>query len=141
MCALALAGCGSKTVTLDDYHTQVVLLPDGAQVRAELMIEAIDLRRGMMFRESLAPDHGMLFLHPAPGQYKYYMYQVRIPLDIVWLDRDKRIVEIAANVPPCPTRASECPQYGGSYAAMYVLELAGGVAAHHGLKTGDTLRF
>ena len=63
------------------------------------------------------------------------MYQVRIPLDIIWMDRYRAIVEIAANAPPCKTVASQCPHYGGnSERAQYVLELAGGMAAKYGLK-------
>jgi uncharacterized membrane protein (UPF0127 family) len=70
------------------------------------------------------------------------MYQVRIPLDIIWMDHDRRIVEISANTPACLSRsAHECPSYGGHEKARYVLELAGGGAALYGLKVGDTLGF
>ena len=42
------------------------------------------------------------------------MYQVKIPLDMVWMDKNRRVVEMAENVPPCKTaKASECPTYGG----------------------------
>jgi uncharacterized membrane protein (UPF0127 family) len=70
------------------------------------------------------------------------MYQVRIPLDILWIDRAHRIVEISADTPPCPVGpASKCPKYGGNEEALFVVELAGGVAAKHGLKFGDMLVF
>ena len=97
--------------------------------------------RGMMFRDSLAPDRGMLFVHPSPGAYVYWMYQVRIPLDIIWMASDHRIVEISADTPPCRTKASECPQYGGHQRSQFVLELAGGMASKYGLKLGDTISF
>ncbi|HOL72477.1 MAG TPA: DUF192 domain-containing protein [Bryobacteraceae bacterium] len=140
--ALALAGCGPKAVTLDEYQTTIVTFPNGKSVRAEMMLRDVDLMRGMMFRDSLPPDRGMLFFHARPGKYQYWMYQVRIPLDIVWMDRTRRIVEISANTPPCTSsKASECPLYGGNFEAQYVLELAGGMAAKYGLRVGDTLRF
>ena len=139
--AVALAGCGPKPVTLEDYNTRVVTLPNGKQVRAEVMIAQADMARGMMFRDALAPDCGMLFLHSAPGEYPYWMYQVRIPLDIIWMDHTRRIVEISADTPPCRTGASQCPTYGGHRPAQYVLELAGGMAAKYGLRVGDTLEF
>jgi uncharacterized membrane protein (UPF0127 family) len=139
--ALALAGCGPKPVTLEDYNTRLVTLPGGRQIRAEVMATEQDMARGMMFRDSLAPDRGMLFLHQATGNYSYWMFQVRIPLDIIWMDSDHRIVEIAANTPPCKTGASQCPSYGGHFPAHYVLELGGGMAARYGLKIGDTLGF
>jgi len=64
----------------------------------------------------------MLSPHTA-GQVKYWMFQCLIPLDIVWMTGDRRIVEISANTPPCPPASSSAP-----YAALQfalVLELAG----------------
>jgi uncharacterized membrane protein (UPF0127 family) len=139
--ALVLWGCGRETATLEDYTARVVSFPNGKQVRAEVMLTEADRSRGMMFRHSIAPDRGMLFFHEASGKYKYWMFQTLIPLDIVWMDRNRRIVEISANTPPCTTEAAECPSYGGNFDALYVLELGGGMAAKYGLKVGDTLRF
>lgn len=139
---LALAGCGPKAVTMEEYQTQLVKLPDGTQIRAETVRNSVDMMRGMMFRDALAPDRGMLFVHQKPERYGYWMYQVRIPLDIVWMDKDGRIVEISANTPPCPSKiASACPSFGGNEIAQYVLELAGGQAARHGLRVGEVLSF
>ncbi len=113
MLALTLAGCGPKRDPLEDYGTRVVTLPSGRQVRAEVLITPQDMARGMMFRDSLAPDRGMLFLHQQPGEYPYWMYQVRIPLDIIWMGPERRIVEISADTPPCKTdRASVRPMAG-----------------------------
>jgi uncharacterized membrane protein (UPF0127 family) len=138
---LALAGCSTKPTTFDEYNTRVVTLPGGKQVRAEVMVSEMDMTRGMMCRDSLAPDRGMLFMHRSPGNYRYWMYQVRIPLDLIWMDHDRQIVEIVADAPPCKTAADQCPTYGGRRRAQYVLELAGGMAARYGLKVGDYLDF
>ena len=105
------------------------------------MVKEQDMMRGMMFRDSLAADRGMLFFHTQPGKYGYWMYQCKFPLDIIWMGADRSIVEIAANCLPCRARASECPKYGGHFQAQYVLELAGGEAARNNLRTGDTLTF
>jgi len=139
--ALTLAGCGPKRDPMEDYGTRMVRLPAGQQVRAEVMINPQDLARGMMFRDSLAADRGMLFLHRELGNYPYWMYQVRIPLDMIWMNSDRRVVEIAADVPPCKTDPAHCPTYGGHFRAQYVLELAGGMAAKYGIKAGDVLEF
>ncbi|HXN45700.1 MAG TPA: DUF192 domain-containing protein, partial [Bryobacteraceae bacterium] len=139
--ALTLAGCGPKRDPMEDYGTRMVKLPGGQQVRAEVLINPQDLARGMMFRDSLAPDRGMLFLHQQPGEYPYWMYHCRIPLDILWMTSERRVVEISANTPPCKTEPNQCPTYGGHYRAQYVLELAGGMAAKYGIKQGDTLEF
>ncbi len=136
-----MAGCGTRPVNEQEFGTQVVGLPSGKQVRVEVMVSAEQLMRGMMFRDSLAPDRGMLFIHGKQDKVGYWMYNVRIPLDIIWMDSNRRIVEISADTPPCKSAVPDCPSYGGHYPAQYVLELAGGMAAKYGLKTGDTLRF
>ena len=140
--SLALSSCtGEKTVSIDDYNTRLVKLPRGQKVRVEVMGDPRDMARGMMFRDSLASDRGMLFLHREPGEYPYWMHDVRIPLDIVWMDPERRVVEIAPDSPPCKTESSLCPTYGGHHRAQYVLELAGGMAARYAIKFGDTLEF
>jgi uncharacterized protein len=139
---LSLCACGSKTSDVDGLNTTEITFPDGKTVVAEAMLRDIDQMRGMMFRDSLAKDRGMLFVHPKEENVPYWMYQVRIPLDIIWMDQQRRIVEIAANTPACTSKSSrDCPSYGGHEKARYVLELAGGGAALYGLKVGDTLSF
>ena len=136
-----ISGCGEQTVSLDELRERMITLPNGDKIRAEVMITPVDVQRGMMFRDSLPRGRGMLFVHGKPDYYKYWMYQVNIPLDIIWMDSGRRIVEIAANAPPCKTQASECPNYGGGELARYVLELAGGEAQRLGLRVGSVLAF
>ena len=136
-----LAGCGSKNDARLLNATEVTF-PNGKTVIAETMLRDVDQMRGMMFRDSLPKDRGMLFVHTADENHPYWMYQVRIPLDIIWMDHSRRIVEISANAPPCPsTSAHDCPNFGGHEKSRYVLELAGGGAAHYSLKVGDQLKF
>jgi len=141
--ALALTGCeGPTTVTEDQFRSREISLPGGKKIRVEVVTHPIDMMRGMMFRDSLAADRGMLFIHGEPGNYSYWMYQVRVPLDIIWMDRSRRIVEISANTPPCKSeKGSECPKYGGTKKALFVLELAGGMAARYRLDVGGEISF
>jgi uncharacterized membrane protein (UPF0127 family) len=135
------AGCGSKN-DAGSLNTTEVTFPNGKTVLVETMLRDVDQMRGMMFRDALAKDRGMLFVHTADENHPYWMYQVRIPLDMIWMDHSRRIVEIAANAPPCPSAsARECPSFGGHEKSRYVLELAGGGAALYGLKVGDQLNF
>jgi uncharacterized membrane protein (UPF0127 family) len=69
------------------------------------------------------------------------MYQCEIPLDIIWMDRNRRIVEMAKGAPPCREVAERCPSYGGTQPSQYVLEVAAGVADAHNLRVGDVLQF
>jgi uncharacterized membrane protein (UPF0127 family) len=133
-------GCEDRT-TLDEFNTRVVTLPDGYKIRAEIMVRPEDVMRGMMFRDSLPPDRGMLFLHGEPGNYPYWMYQVEIPLDIIWMDLTGRIVEMSPNTPPCGAeKASECPNYGGTKVSSIVLEVAAGTIERHNLRVGQRIR-
>lgn len=139
---LCFAACSRSPDPVRDFGSREVTMPDGRTVLAEVLMNPVDMARGMMFRDSLAPDRGMLFIHGGPGRYTYYMFQVKVPLDIVWMDTKRRVAEIAANTPPCPSKsAKECPHYGGHETSQYVLELAGGMAAKHGVQVGSVLNF
>jgi uncharacterized membrane protein (UPF0127 family) len=95
-----------------------------------------------MFRRELAPDRGMIF-HFADNQPRpFWMFQTLIPLDIIWMNEQAVIVEISADTPPCGSPdPNACPNYGGTVASRYVLELAAGQAASHHLTVGGRIRF
>ena len=142
VCVCVICACSTKPTEVEGVNITEVTFPNGKKVVAETMLREIDQMRGMMFRDSLAKDRGMLFVHAADGNYPYWMYQCRISLDIIWMNHERQIVEISANTPPCPsTSARACPTFGGREKARYVLELAGGGAALYGLRVGDTLNF
>jgi uncharacterized protein len=116
-----------------------VVFPDGFVVSVEIAADD-DLRaQGLMFRDHLRPGSGMLFLFPGDEERSFWMKNTKIPLDMIWISSDRRIVGIRENVPPCVTPV--CPGYSpGPVKSRYVLEVAGGVAKQHGLQVGDALR-
>jgi uncharacterized membrane protein (UPF0127 family) len=116
-----------------------IYLPSGSSVTAELAVSEAERARGLMFREKLLPDQGMLFVFEKEGAYAFWMKNTLIPLDMLWLDRDRQIVQIERNVPPC--KADPCPSYGGARPGLYVLELPAGAADRFGLKVTDRLEF
>jgi hypothetical protein len=115
-----------------------VALPDGAEVHAEVAATFVERQRGLMFRRELPSSAGMLFLFDNPGRYGFWMLNTLVPLDIVWLDSDRRVVFVSENTPPCPP-GTACPTYGSEAVAQFVLELAAGQAAAHQLNVGDEL--
>jgi len=139
--ALLSFGCGPKEDNLDVLSTRPVTLPDGSQIRAEVMIKPDEVARGMMFRDALPPDKGMLFIHDRPAPYRYWMYNVKAPLDIVFMDANRRIVEISADTPPCTTKPEDCPVYGGHHYEQFVLELRAGEAKRLGIQKDQMLTF
>jgi len=92
---------------------------------------------GLMFREALPEDHGMLFLFPVESRRSFWMKNTRIPLDIFYFDGDLRLVSVVENAQPC--RTPSCPGYPSEGPAQYVLELNAGKAAELGIGPGDVL--
>ena len=92
-----------------------------------------------MHRQSLPDNRGMLFVFPDENDRSFWMRNTLIPLDMIWIDDGRRIAHIAHDVPPC--KADPCPSYPPNAKAKYVLEVAAGVAARHGLANGQVLRF
>jgi uncharacterized membrane protein (UPF0127 family) len=114
-----------------------VLFPDSTRVSVEIADTEEKRARGLMFREKMAPNDGMIFLFEEPGNYPFWMKNTLIPLDMIWLDQDARIVWIAHSVPPC--KADPCPTFDHEGNALYVVEVVSGFAKQHKVKVGDTL--
>src|SRR3989344_3984554 len=85
--------------------------------------------QGLMYEKSL--DGGMLFKFDKMGRYYFWMENTLIPLDMVWLDNNQKIVHIEKSVPPC--KVEECPSYGPQADSMYVLEVNAGFMDANGL--------
>ena len=116
-----------------------VYLPGGGSVTAELALTDAQRARGLMNRTTLLPDQGMLFVFDRDGVHSFWMKNTLVALDMLWLDRDRRIIHIERQVPPCP--GDPCPSYGPGRPSRYVLELKGGQAAAFGLNLQDRLDF
>ena len=91
---------------------------------------------GLMFRESLADDRGMLFPFPSERTARFWMKNVPISLDMIFLNGD-RVVGVASDVPPC--EAEPCPVYGPNALVDGVIELRGGRAEELSVEVGDTI--
>jgi len=98
-----------------------IILPDHSAVIVEVASDDATREQGLMYRDHLAEDRGMIFLFPQAGEYPFWMKNTLIPLDMIWMDSAHHIVHIAHDVPPC--KADPCP------------------AAKHHLRDGDALRF
>ena len=108
-------------------------------INVEVVLKDEERSRGLMFRESLAVDSGMLFIFEKSWPYAFWMKDTLIPLDMIWLDEARKIVHIEKDVPPCT--ADPCPRYVPAGDALYVLEVNAGYAAKLGLQLGDTAEF
>jgi uncharacterized membrane protein (UPF0127 family) len=98
--------------------------------------------RGLSGRPRLRPDEGMLFVYADEGDRVFWMRDMLIPLDIIWL-RNRRVVHIEPSVPAPPPGAAprDLPTYRSAEPANFVLELAAGRTRELGLKPGDRVEF
>ena len=112
----------------------------GARFKVEIANDDAERARGLMFRDSLATDRGMLFIHDLAEPQAYWMKNTKIPLDILYFGPDRRLVSAQERVPPC-SAGDRCPPYPSNGPALYVLELNAGQAAALGVKPGDELVF
>ncbi|TVQ27978.1 MAG: DUF192 domain-containing protein [Wenzhouxiangella sp.] len=93
--------------------------------------------RGMMFRDELGENRGMLFIFSRDEPRSFWMRNTRIPLDIIYIDSQWQVVSIVHNARPC--RARQCPSYPSTGPARYVLEVNAGHARRLGLQAGDSV--
>jgi uncharacterized membrane protein (UPF0127 family) len=93
--------------------------------------------RGLMYRTHLKADYGMLFIFSDEDIRSFWMKNTLIPLDMVFLNNEKQVVDMYCSVPPC--RSDPCPSYTSALPARYVLEIAGGTAKKLKLKIGDKI--
>ncbi|WP_417607896.1 DUF192 domain-containing protein [Owenweeksia hongkongensis] len=106
------------------------------QLDIEIADNATEAQYGMMYRKSMDPNTGMLFIMPAEQQQSFWMKNTYVALDIIYINSNFEIVSVQKNAVPHDLKSlpSEGP-------ALYVLEVVGGFADEHGLKKGDKIQF
>lgn len=110
---------------------------DHSCIEVELAVTHEERRVGLMNRTSLPEDSGMLFIFDEEHIQKFWMKNVVIPLDIIWLDGRGVIIHIDKNVMPC---GEYCKSFGLELSTKFVLELNGGYADRHNVNIGDSVR-
>ncbi|WP_295452996.1 DUF192 domain-containing protein [uncultured Thiodictyon sp.] len=109
-----------------------------ATFRVELAQTPEELTRGLMFRQRLPADQGMLFILQPPGRAVFWMKNTLIPLDLLYFDGNGVLRQVVADAPPC--RQPVCPTYPSESSAIrYILEINGGEAARRAIRVGDAL--
>ena len=101
--------------------------------KVEIADDEGERARGLMFRENMAPDHGMLFVYDRQQPVAFWMKNTILPLDLVFIDQDGKVVGVEHGTP-----YSEAPISPG-VPARFVLELNAGTAAGIGLDEGDVV--
>lgn len=134
---LAIAALTIFTASCASAGTPWVELA-GARYSVEVAADDASRAQGLMFRDSMPEDAGMLFIHDREEPLAYWMKNTRIALDILYFDAQRRLVSQQRDVPPC-SAGNACPSYPSRAPARYVLELNAGQAAKLGLQDGTEL--
>jgi len=107
------------------------------EIRLECAATPEERQKGLMFRSSLSEGEGMLFVLRAEDNPSFWMKNTYVSLDIFFLDKDGRVVDLLERLKPCPE--DPCPVYASSAPCQYALEVAGGTASRHGIRKGDRI--
>ncbi len=107
--------------------------------QAEVAKNKFTIAKGLMFRQNLAENQAMLFIMPYEGRHVFWMRNTLIPLDIIWLNKDKKVVDIVKDAQPC--QSEKCASYRNQSPAKYVLEINAGLSEKINLDIGSELKF
>lgn len=139
--ALGLLMAGNYFMsTSQGPESLLVTFPSGTRIHVEVADTPLMLHAGLAFRDSLAPDWGMLFIYDRPDFHRLTTRQYRFPVDMIWLDEAKRVILVAEQVVACP--AEECPSYGpAAEKDRYVIITRAGFVQREHVAPGADLRF
>lgn len=107
-----------------------------ANLDIEIADDDYQTQTGLMYRDSMAANHGMLFIFEDTDYRSFYMKNTKIPLDIIYISDNKTIVSIQKNAKPLDE--TSLPSEGP---AKYVLEVNAGLSDEWGIKQGDKIEF
>jgi len=109
-------------------------------IPVELAKTPTEQERGLSYRASLDTNKGMLFVFQKPDTYRFWMPRMNFPIDIIWIDENKRIISINENVPPLEDTLKPI-YYQPTQPALYVLEVNANFSREHNIKTGNQVTF
>ncbi len=122
---------------VDETKSYVVV--DGQKFAVEIMRTDAQRKKGLMGREGLADHEGMIFLFEQPGPLSFWMKNMKFPIDMVFIDQHKKIMNVARDVPPC--KQDPCALYKSNGDGQYVLEIDAGLSDKYGFEPGDSIEF
>ncbi len=102
-------------------------------ITAEIADTPAKHSQGLMFREELEENEGMLFVFGSEGIYPFWMKNTHIPLDIIWIDRNSTIVHVEHAVP----YTGNYLLYSSNMPAKYVIEIKAGFVENNKINLGD----
>ena len=136
--AVSPSGSRDAPPRLDLEHGVVVVVTDSGEqrFRVEVAIKDNERQRGLMYRDHLDDDEGMVFVFERQQHLSFWMKNTWIPLDMLFIDDDLKVVGIVENAEPLTLSGR-----GVDGSSRFVLELKGGTSSSLGLHAGQSVRF
>lgn len=145
----AFCGCKKNSDKTKNLTKEISFQKDGElilkkaktdSVLAKLDIEIADddyaTQTGLMYRHSMPKNQAMLFIFPEEGSRSFYMKNTEFPLDIIYIDKDKKVISIQKNAVPYDEKSLPA-----GAASMYVLEVNAGLTDAWNLEKGDVVNW
>jgi len=123
---------------MKDKETSIVCIKNNC-FEVEIVKSISDKKKGLSFRDNLEQNAGMLFVYEKEGLYSFWMKDMNFPLDIIWINKDKKVVYMKESTQPCT--ADNCTSLKPKEKAIYILEVNSGLINKYNIKIGDNLVF
>jgi uncharacterized membrane protein (UPF0127 family) len=147
---LAFIPASNLMLSMDDVFGQTgqdLELPNKVNITvnnfnltAAIAVTPEEQSKGLSIKEDLQENEGMIFPYKEPKVLAFWMKDMKFPIDILWLDSDKRVVHIEKNLQPC-NPFLPCPSFSPDTKAQYVLETVAGLSDRKGIKIGTQADF
>jgi uncharacterized protein len=120
-------------------YKKINVTVNGVPLVADLAITGEQRTKGLAVKDSLAENESMLFYFPKANEYAFWMKDMKFPIDIIWLDTDRKVIHIEHSLEPCDSDA--CPLYKPEGKTQYVLETVAGFAQKYNVIEGTIVEF
>jgi len=131
-------GLGIPEKTKKEVFTEVIF-ENGDVIEVEVAKTLRELEKGLMYRESLDENKGMLFIFWQEEELDFWMLNMKFPIDMIFINKNMTIVNVVKNAQPCPKEP--CDIYKSVRPAIYVIEVNAGYASEHGVVEGQKIEF
>lgn len=121
----------------DTVEQSITFKPSNISIIAEAPTTVESFQRGLKFRTRLDEKRGMIFNFGVTWQLSFWMHDTRIPLEIIFLDMNLKIVDIQEMEPCTESDPSRCPVYPSKKPAMYAVEVNKDFSKRYGIREGD----
>lgn len=124
----------------NDSYQRINITVNGQSLIADVSATAEQRTRGLTVKDALAENEAMLFVFDKQAKHKFWMKDMKFPIDIIWIGSDKSVIDIENSLKPCNS-GFLCSTYEPDGDSLYVLETISGFAQRYGIVKGTIVEF